>query len=60
MLRCYAHYLLQMNCYGVYCSCVGFVECSVVNNGSSNVLCISWTCQIKFNCTVRHTSNNEL
>jgi len=52
MLRFYAYYLLQMNCYGVYCFCVRFVEFIVVNNGSSKLMCISWTCQIKFICAV--------
>jgi len=59
MFRCYAYYLLQTNCYVIYRFCVGFVEFTVVN-GSSEVLCISWTCQIKFSCVVQHTTSDEL
>jgi hypothetical protein len=44
----------------VYRFFVGFVEFTVVNNGSFKVLCVSWTCQIKFDCTVQHTSSDEL
>ena len=29
MLRCFAHYSRQMNCYGVYCFCLDFrIYCS--------------------------------
>ena len=59
MLWFYAHHLLQTDCYSVYCFCAGFVEFIVVKC-SFKVLCVSWTCKIKFSCTVQLTSSNEL